>query len=307
MCSRSFTHATLIVGSGLLWGTAGAAAQIAPSLGSAALADGRLIVGAAVLAIFIGPVRLWRELKTLSLPNLALASLAMGLFQWSFFAAAVAIGGGSATLVSVAASPLLADLWALRETHAAPRLRWWVETAAYFLGLALLVEGFNLPLEGVLAALFAGAAYAIYAETVSRMERQGGSRGAGISVTTLALAGGGIALLPAASAQFESLLSPSGLMMTAYLGLPVTALAYGMFVVGLRSVNVGTALALQIVQPVAAIVIDRLLPGSHPYGLASNGPVFIGTAIIIGSMCIRTRTQPVNNRRQLCPNLPAAP
>jgi DME family drug/metabolite transporter len=302
----SFTHAALILGSGVLWGTAGAAAQIAPSIGPAALADGRLIVGAAVLAIFIGPVRLWRELKTLSLPNLVLASLAMGLFQWSFFAAAVGIGGGSATLISVGASPLLADLVAARERHAVPPSRWWVEAAGYLLGLALLVEGFNLPREGVLAALFAGAAYAVYAETVSRMERRGGSRDAGISVTTLALAGGGIALLPAASAQFESLLSPSGLMMTAYLGLLVTALAYGMFVVGLHSVNVGTALALQIVQPVAAIIIDGLLPSPHPYGLASNGLVIIGTAIIVGSMGIRTFAQPLKNRSDPCPNLPAA-
>jgi DME family drug/metabolite transporter len=176
----------------------------------------------------------------------------------------------------------------------------------YLLGVALLVEGFNLPLKGVLVALLAGAAYAAYAETVSRMERQGDSRGAGIAVTTLALAGGGIALLPAASAQLESLLSPSGLMMTAYLGLLVTALAYSMFVVGLRSVNVGTALALQIVQPVAAIIIDALLPSPHPYGFASNGLVFIGTAIIVGSMCIRTLTQTIKNRSQLCPNLPAA-
>jgi DME family drug/metabolite transporter len=305
MCSRSFTHVTLILGSGVLWGTAGAAAQITPGIGAAALADGRLIVGAAILAIFIGPTRLWRELKELPLPRLVLASLAMGLFQWSFFTAAGGIGGGSATLVSVSASPLLADLLQARGKHALPPSRWWLEMVGYLLGVALLVEGFNLPLKGVLVALLAGAAYAAYAETVSRMERQGDSRGAGIAVTTLALAGGGIALLPAASAQLESLLSPSGLMMTAYLGLLVTALAYGMFVVGLRSVNVGTALALQIVQPVAAIIIDALLPSPHP-GFASNGLVFIGTAIIVGSMCIRTLTQPVKNRSEPCPNLPAA-
>jgi drug/metabolite transporter, DME family len=127
-----------------------------------------------------------------------------------------------------------------------------------------------------------------------------------MAVTTLALAGGGIALLPAASTQLQSLLSPSGLIMTAYLGLLVTALAYGMFVVGLRSVSVGTALVLQIVQPLAAVVIDLLLPGPHPYGMALNGLVFVGTAILVGSMCIRTLTKPFTNRSNLCPNLPAA-
>jgi DME family drug/metabolite transporter len=190
--------------------------------------------------------------------------------------------------------------------RSSPPPRWWIEAAAYIVGLALFVEGFNLPLAGVLAALLAGLAYAAYAETVSRMERQGDSRGAGMAVTTIALAGGGIALLPAASVQLQSLLSPSGLMMTAYLGLLVTALAYGMFVVGLRSVSVGTALALQIVQPVAAIAIDLLLSGPHPYDMASNGLVFVGTAILVGSMCIRTLTQPFTNRSNLCPNLPAA-
>lgn len=290
----------------MLWGTAGVAAQIAPGVGPAALADGRLIVGAVVLAIFIGPVRLWRELKALSLPRLVSASLAMGLFQWSFFAAAMGIGGGSATLVSVSASPLLADWLEAREKRTSSAARWWVEMTGYVVGLALFVAGFDLPLEGVLAALLSGLAYAAYAGTVAQTAYQGDSSDAGIAVTALALAGGGIALLPAASAQFQSLLSPSGLIMTAYLGLPVTALAYGMFAVGLRGVNVGTALALQIIQPVAAIVIDGLLTGLQPHGPASNGLVFIGTAIIVGSMCIRTFTQPPKNRSNLCPDLPVA-
>jgi DME family drug/metabolite transporter len=302
----SLPHATLIVGSAVLWGTAGAATQIAPSIGSAALADGRLMVGAAALAIFIGPAQLWRELKRLSLPRLALASLAMGLFQWSFFAAAVGIGGGSATLVSVGASPLLADLLQARELRAPPRLRWWFEKASYLSGLGLLTEGLDLPVAGVLAAVLAGIAYAVYADTVSRMELQHDSRGAGLAVTTIALAGGGIALLPAASVQFQALLSPSGLIMTGYLGLLVTALAYGMFVAGLRGVNVGTALALQIVQPIAAIGIDVLLSGSPNRGPVSSGLVIVGTAVIVGSMCVRTFTPLLKNRSNLCPNLPVA-
>jgi hypothetical protein len=161
----SSPHATLILGSAMLWGTAGAAAQVAPDIGSAALADGRLIVGAAALTIFFGPVRLWRELTVLSLPRLALASLAMGLFQWSFFTAAMGIGGGSATLISVSASPLLGNLMEALGKHASPPPRWWIKAAAYIMGLALFVEGFSLPLAGLV--------YAAYAETVSRMERQG--------------------------------------------------------------------------------------------------------------------------------------
>jgi hypothetical protein len=92
-------------------------------------------------------------------------------------------------------------------------------------------------------------------------------------------------------------------MMAAYLGVLVTALAYGMFVVGLRGMNVGTALALQVVQPLAAIVIDALLPGS-PYSFASNRLVLVGAAIIIGLMFIRTLNQPLTNRSPLCPNPP---
>jgi DME family drug/metabolite transporter len=306
MRSPSSSHAMLILASGVFWGTAGAAAQIAPGTASVALADGRLVVGAIVLTLVIGPVRLWRELKVLSLPILLLASLAMGLFQWSFFAAAVSVGGGVAALLSTGASPLFADMLEARGNDVPLPLRWWLDAAGYLFGSALLVKGFNLPIEGVFTAVFAGAAYAAYAATAAQMERQSGSTGTGLAVTTLALAGGGIALLPAASPQFGSLLSPSGLMMTAYLGVLVTALAYGMFVIGLRSVNVGTALALQVVQPMAAIVIDALLPGSHAYSLASNGPVLVGTAIIIGLVFIRAFTPPLKNRSLLCPNPPVA-
>jgi hypothetical protein len=49
--------------------------------------------------------------------------------------------------------------------HASPPPRWWIKAAAYIMGLALFVEGFSLPLAGLV--------YAAYAETVSRMERQG--------------------------------------------------------------------------------------------------------------------------------------
>jgi DME family drug/metabolite transporter len=306
MRSTSSTHSILIVTSGLLCATSGAAAQIVPGIASVALADGRLVVGAIVLAAVIGPVPLWQQLKAVSLPMVILASLAMGLFQWSFFAAAVTVGGGIATLLSTCASPLFADLLEACGKRKSLPLRWWLEITGYVFGLALLVEGFDLPIEGVLAALFAGAAYAVYAATTAQMERQSGSTGAGLAVTTLALAGGGIALLPAAVPHFESLLSPSGLMMTAYLGVAVTALAYGMFVIGLRSVNVGTALALQVLQPLAAIVIDALLPGSHSNSLASNGLVIAGAAIIIGPMFIRSLIQihPLRNRSPLCPNLP---
>ncbi len=308
MRSSSSTPAVLILASGMLWATAGAAAQIAPGIASVALADARLVVGAIVLTVVIGPARLRRELRALSLPILVLASLAMGLFQWSFFAAAATVGGGVATLLSTGASPLFADMLEARGNDVPLPLRWWLEAAGYLFGSALLVKGFNLPIEGALAALLAGAAYAVYAATAAQMERQSGSTGAGLAVTTFALAGGGIALLPAASAEFECLLSPSGLMMTAYLGVPVTALAYGIFVIGLRNVNVGTALALQVVQPLAAIVIDTLWPGSHAYSFASNGLVLVGTAIIIGPMFIRSFIQihPLRNRSPLCPNPPAA-
>jgi drug/metabolite transporter, DME family len=303
MRSSSSTPAALILASGMLWASAGAAAQIVPGIASATLADARLVVGAIVLTVVIGPARLWRELKALPLPILVWTSLAMGLFQWSFFAAAVTVGGGVATLLSTGASPLYADMIEARGKHLPLCLRWWLEAAGYLFGLALLVKGFNLPIEGALAALLAGVAYAVFAATAAQMERQSDSTGAGIAITTLALAGGGIALLPAASAQFESLMSPSGLMVTAYLGVLVTALAYRMFIAGLRTVKVGTALALQVLQPLAAIVIDALLPGS-PYSFASNRLVLVGTAIIIGLMFIRTLTQPLTNRRPLCPNPP---
>lgn len=302
----SSTPSLLIIASGLLWGTAGATAQILPGVASATLADGRLILGAIVMALVICPLRLGRELKKLSLPVLLIASIAMSLFQWSFFAAAVTVGGGVATLVSTGASPLCADMFEAHGKRTWPPLRRWLEIAGFLSGLALLVEGCDLSTEGVFAALIAGAAYAVYAAAAARLERQSGSTGGGIAVTTLALAGGGIVLLPAAAPQFESLMSPSGLMVTAYLGLLGTALAYGMFVIGLRNVNVGTALALQVVQPLAAIGIDALLPGSGSHNFASNAPALIGTGIIVVLMFIRTLTQPVENRRPLCPNLPAA-
>lgn len=253
----------LVAGASVLWGTAGVAARYAPGVPAALLGEVRMLVGGLVLLAVFGLGDALRVLPTLPRATLLLTGIAMALFQWSFFMAVSHLGAGVAALVSSACAPFAAELIAVLLARRVPPPRFWVALAGAVPGVLWLARGADLSVVGVLFSLLAGTAYASYASAAGRLQQAPGARNAGLPGTAIALLCAGVVLLPAAGHDASALLDTRVLLVCAWLGLAGTALAYALFVKGLKQLTPGSALALVQIQPLAAVIFGALLLGER--------------------------------------------
>jgi len=242
---RTLSHFR-IAGSALLFASVALAASAAPAdIPAVAWAEVRLLGGGMLLALVVGSGRVLAALRTRGRGRLAVAALAMALFQWTFFAAAERAGPVYAALLSTAAAQLAARL-----------LERGAGGAATLLAAALLGTACAISPPGIILSLASGACYAAY--TVAA------SRDAGLAATCAALIASGLALLPLAfGAPVAALLSPGGLAIGAYVAVGGTTLAYWLYATGLRRVSPAAALAIQLVQPLATLAAAMAFPGAR--------------------------------------------
>jgi DME family drug/metabolite transporter len=101
---------------------------------------------------------------------------------------------------------------------------------------------------------------------------------------TLAVGVGALALLPAALATGLTLsYPPLGWALLLYLGVGPTALAYALFLLGMRSTTAVGASVVTLVEPLTAAVLAWLLFGERlgPLGL-------VGAALLLGAVILLT-------------------
>src|SRR5690349_2974771 len=226
---RVMNNATCrVVAASLLFASAGFASRFAPPGVPAALFGViRLLIGGMILTAFLGPRAVGSALLTLPRAPLVAAAVAMALFQWSYFAAVEAGGVAIATLVSAAASPVFADAIDAFRRRTWPQRNRLAGACLIALGVACLAQSDDATGASLTLSLFAGAAYAGYANSAARLEQ--GQAGAGIASTATALVFAGLILLPGAASGAAAIFSPRGLLVAAYLGTAATALAYALF------------------------------------------------------------------------------
>lgn len=289
-----------ILASALLWASAGPACALLPAAtGSAAVAAGRLLVGAVALALHAGPRRFAVALPMLPRVPLAAAAVAMALYQWSFIAAVSRAGVAASAFVAAVAAPFFAGAFAALARGAHPGPRWAVAAAVGAAGLCAL----DASRAGLALALASGAAYALYTLASARL---GQGHGLAEPATAVALLAAGLALLPAAAGGFGGLPTARTLAITAWLGLGCTALAYRLFAVGLRAVAAGRALALLVAEPIAASLLAVLL-GERARGAGIPGFVLLVlAALLLRGPNHSDLAQPMKGK-QPCPPLPAVP
>ena len=273
-----------IAAAAALFASAGLASRYAPpGVPAAVFGVARLLVGGVILAGYLGPRALATALRVLPAAPLAIAAIAMGLFQWSYFAAVDGAGLGAATLISTAVAPVFADcIEAVRRGARLSRAR----VAMLFLaagGVGCFSAADGVTAMSVLLAVLSGAAYAAYAAGAAVLEQS--RAGGGLASTAIALLCGGLALLPAMDGNAFVILTPSGLAVMAYLGVVATAMAYALFVSGFRGVSAATALAILLLQPAVALFAGAVMLG-EPLGPS----VLAGAACIALAMAIQVKT-----------------
>ena len=279
----------LIALAAVTWGTTGATLRLvaldspmSPLLVGfvrVAIAAPCLLVAARAIG---GPLRLpvpgdrWRLLA---------GGVAMGAYQvcyfWGVAKTSVAVGA----LVAICSAPLVmivlgAVLLGERVTGTtAAALAAGVTGAALLTlgprGLGTLPPGF---LAGVGLALGAGLSYAVYAVVVKDVEERlpplpiaAFTFGVAALVLAPALATGRVAAGPAAWA------------LLAYLGLVPTALAYMLYVVGMRTTSVGVSGVLGLIEPLTATLI-----GVAFFGDRLGAPGIVGAGLLLGAVAALT-------------------
>lgn len=280
----------LVLAATALFGTIGTARVLGPSASSWSVGSLRLAVAAVVLVVLAARLDRPRHrvARSRSVPSLAelirhrdtwLAGAAQAAFQLTFLTAVELAGVAVSTLVAIGSAPLVTGLL----TRAVTR-QWLVATALGLTGLGLLVGGSVSGAAedsgtGIALALGAGVAYAGYTTASSRLA----ARAPAASVTAAGFVVAAAVLAPALLVTDHAwLLTAAGVAMVAYLALVATALAYLLFVTGLRHVPPATAQTMGLTEPVVATVLGVLVLGEvlRPSGIAGALLVLAGLSVV---------------------------
>lgn len=255
------TGVLAVLAAAALFGTSAAAVSlVGPDATAPAIAAARLIVGALGLVVVVAITRIGRRalLRLWQRPLLWLMGLSVAGYQSLFFLGVSRTGVAVGTLASLALAPFLAGMlgWLLRE--GAPGFVWAVSTVLAVGGMALLTmgDGGSRDLLGILAAMGAGASYAVYTVLGVRLTRSGESSshvlGASFALAALIT----IPFFVMAGAWWWN---PGGVVLLLWLGLAATTLAYLLFGIGLRTLQPGHIATLNLAEPVVATLLGVLL------------------------------------------------
>ncbi|MDP8959065.1 MAG: DMT family transporter [Actinomycetota bacterium] len=272
----------LVLAAALLWGTTGTAQALGPAeVSPAAVGAARIAVGGAALLGFAWAQGTLVGERSYPLAPTSLAAVAVAAYQPLFFGAVRLSGVAVGTVVAIGSAPVLAGALGFAVRGERPGGRWGLATVLAVGGTALLlvpqqgqqgaIEGTTVPggvpvgvpvgaPAGVLLALGAGGAYAVYAVAAKQLLE--GRPPTAVMAVVFGLAA--LLLLPLlAAADLGPLLRPRGLLMILHLGVVATALAYVLFGKGLQRVPVASAATLSLAEPLTAGLLGVALLGER--------------------------------------------
>jgi DME family drug/metabolite transporter len=300
--SGSRTDLYYVLSAGLLWGTGGLAGSLlgqVAGLPPLAVATYRLAGGGlTVLGVLAVTGRLPR-LRRAGLFRVLSVGVLTATYQACYFAAVARTSLAVATVIAIGAAPVLVLTAEAVGERRRPSSASLVAIGLALLGLALLLGTSGHPLTragggslalGVLLALGAAAGFGALAligrrpvsgldgpATIGLGFTAGGALLAVAVVVSGAPAGGpgfgGLSFVPTAASV--------GLLV--YLGWVPTALAYGLFFVGLRGVPASSAAVVAVLEPVTATALGVLVLGQRlgVGGMAGAG-LLCAAAVVAG-------------------------
>jgi DME family drug/metabolite transporter len=305
--SGSRTDLYYVLSAGLLWGTGGLAGSLlgqVAALPPLAVATYRLAGGGlTVLAVLAVTGRLPRLRRAGWLRVLSVGVLT-ATYQACYFAAVAMTSLAVATVIAIGAAPVLVLTAEAVGERRRPGSASLVAIGLALLGLALLLGTSGHPLTragggslalGLLLALGAAAGFGALAligrrpvpglhglATIGVGFTAGGALLAVAALVAGALTGGpGFGGHGFGGLEFAPTAASVGLLV--YLGWVPTALAYGLFFVGLRGVSASSAAVVAVLEPVTATVLGVLVLGQRlgPGGMVGAG-LLCAAAVVAG-------------------------
>jgi len=216
------------------------------------------------------------------LARMALIGVMLALYQACFFAAIVWVGVAVATLITLCLAPVLVTLFSvvlLGERLTRPVALALLGTLGGVACVALGQPGARVgaDLRGVALAGASALGYAI----VTLAGRSLAGRYHATQINAVAFAVGALTLAPLALATGLVVSYPAqGWALLVYLGLVPTALAYGLFMTGMRATPAMVASILTLLEPVTATALAWLLFGERLSALGWGGAALLVGAIM---------------------------
>jgi DME family drug/metabolite transporter len=286
----------LVVAS-LLWGTTGTTASFLPddvsplAVGASTMGVGGLLLFAATarsaIAVLRDPVaRRW----------VLIGALGVVVYPLAFYAGMDLAGVAVGNVVALGSGPAFAALLEWLSERRRMGARWAVSTSLAVAGIALLAVGREVDaadgrggiVTGVVLALLAGLAYALYTYASGRAIRGTGdsagrpSRG----VMGSMFGAGAVLLLPVLLVTGGPLLqSPQTVGIAAYLAVGPMFVAYLLFGIGLRSIRSSTVTTITLLEPVVATVLAVTIVGERlaPVGWVGLVLVLAGLTVLVSA------------------------
>lgn len=298
MQRNSLSAILVVLAAGLLWGTVGPAELLADSpAGPVTLGGARILSGGLVLTA-IAAIRdpaAFRALPRSAWPALLAAAAATATFQGTFLTSAARVGAAVATAVTFGIAPVSTGL--CERIMLATRLprRWVAGTAAAIAGCVLISApqgaGAHVDVYGIACGVVAGGCFGVYTVSAKRLIRGNVNMLAATPVTLLL---GGAVLAPWTLPRLPELAGPRSLGLVMWLGPVTVALAYWLYVTGLRRLTAATAATLSLAEPfVAAALGIGILHERLSLPVAAGGLLLLG-----GLTLVSVRAAPAGDARR---------
>lgn len=282
----------MVLGAGLLWGTVGPAEILAHSpagpvaVGGARILSGGLVLGVIMLARDPGA---FRALPRAAWPALLAASAATAIFQGTFLTSAARTGAAVATAVTFGIAPVSTGLCERVMLGTRLSRRWMAGTAGAIAGCVLIslphgTGSAGADILGIACGVVAGVCFGVYTVSAKRLIGSNVNMLAAVPVTLLL---GGAALAPWTLSDLPELAGGRSLGLVTWLGPVTVALAYWLYVAGLRHLTAATAGTLSLAEPLVAtalgigILHERL-----------SLPIAAGTLLLLGGLIVVVSARP---------------
>ncbi len=279
----------LIMIASTLWGTAGVVSQSLATLTNMnplSISAFRLLIAAPILLI-VGWRLLGRKLWSGSRQDIgmmALIGILMAADQALYFAAISFIGVTISTLIAICCAPLLVTLFTALIERKAPTRFMLIIVFLALVGTTLLVTGSSAsgrsssPLVGIVCAVGSACGYAgvlLFGKFLSGKYHS-------LQITALGFSTGAICLLIVSQiVGFVGTYSATGWLLILYMGMVPTALAYGLFLFGMRTTPAPLASVLVLLEPLTASVLSWGLFGERLSVLGVVGAMLLLSTIYV--------------------------
>jgi DME family drug/metabolite transporter len=280
----------------LLWGTTGTSASFLPDDVSP-LAVGASTMGVGGLLLFAATAR--RSLAVLRDREgrrwVLIGAVGVVVYPLAFYAGMDLAGVAVGNVVALGSGPVFAALLE-RLVERRPLSRVWAaSTALAVAGIALLAMGREVDvaadrgaiLPGVVLALLAGLAYALYTYASGRAIRGAGDAARSSNGVMGAMFGAGaVLLLPVLLATGAPLLQSGWTIgIASYLAIGPMFLAYLLFGIGLRGIPSSSVTTITLLEPVVATVLAVVVVGERlaPVGWAGFALVLGGLVLLVSA------------------------